>query len=391
MLLTTLLSRLNANNEPTEEIRALWMELSIDLLELHPVDAERWMDVIDLAVKDPFPEVQKLAAQYILSFTTRYAKQVDYACDRMVRLVVPLLTHKHTAMRALGIRSAESVLLASAKGLNLLFEFSETQAPVVPGLVYDTSALVRQQLFTTLGHLLCQWSPRDRYQYGERILPIVLSGVFDELPDVQMTCESTLVKVAHSCVYDLYESRILEKIPENELERKELGLKHLVHMCYKSSFNDLLEKVTDFVESKQTTSLKALKMFLEYSTVDDIINTIQKLMTHFIFIYDGSQETARFILLDIISLLSKTLCSADIFLDVLLPKLSPKYLSNESSGHSANITISTIVCFLDQISNTIEISDYSTSRIQEAVKKYQVKKHPLDSDTNRRLNNLTLE
>lgn len=168
-------------------------------------------------------------------------------------------------------------------------------------------------------------------------------------------------------------------------------MKHLVHMCYKSSFNDLLEKVTDFVESKQTTSLKALKMFLEYSTVDDIINTIQKLMTHFIFIYDGSQETARFILLDIISLLSKTLCSADIFLDVLLPKLSPKYLSNESSGHSANITISTIVCFLDQISNTIEISDYSTSRIQEAVKKYQVKKHPLDSDTNRRLNNLTLE
>ncbi|KAI9263754.1 hypothetical protein BY458DRAFT_421109, partial [Sporodiniella umbellata] len=113
--------------------------------------------------------------------------------------------------------------LASAKGISLLFEPSEFQAPIIPVLVYDTSALVRQQLFITLGHLICQWSPRDRYQYSERILPIILCGVFDELPDVQATCNLALTDVACSCTQDLYESQVLEKIPEEETEAKELG------------------------------------------------------------------------------------------------------------------------------------------------------------------------
>ncbi|EIE92231.1 hypothetical protein RO3G_17038 [Rhizopus delemar RA 99-880] len=113
--------------------------------------------------------------------------------------------------------------MASAKGLPLLFESDESHQGIVPALIYDASPLVRQQLFTSLGYLLCQWNPRDRYQYGERILPIILSGVFDELPAVQSTCDSTLTEVANSCVHDLYEAQILESIPEDEKEKKNLG------------------------------------------------------------------------------------------------------------------------------------------------------------------------
>ncbi|KAG0793123.1 hypothetical protein G6F16_005265 [Rhizopus arrhizus] len=385
-LLKTILYRLDVTKEPTEEIRAAWMELCIQLLDLHPTQTDLIMNVIQSAVKDPFPELQKLAGKCIVLFSTSYAQEVDYACDRMVRLVIPLLSHKHIAIRVLGIQSAQSVLMASAKGLPLLFESDEAHQGVVPALIYDTSPLVRQQLFTSLGHLLCQWSPRDRYQYGERILPIILSGVFDELPAVQSTCDSTLTEVADSCVHDLYEAQILESIPEDEKEKKNLGLKHLVHICYDNSLNDLLEKSTDFVASKQTTSLNALKLFLKYATVDDIIKSIKKLLNHLVFVYNSPTNTAQSSVIDILTILSNVLQSMDVFLDVLLPKLDSKYLNAETSGFSINVTISTIICFLNHLLKITQTSAHSNLRIKDALTK--IKKYPLDSDTSQRLNKI---
>lgn len=107
--------------------------------------------------------------------------------------------------------------MASPKGLHLLFEFEETlnRQPIIPALVYDASALVRDTLFTVLGKLLCQWSPRERYQYGDRLLPIILAGTFDELPSIQTTCKSSLSRVGQSCTTDLLEADIIQTIPDD--------------------------------------------------------------------------------------------------------------------------------------------------------------------------------
>ncbi|KAI9486569.1 MAG: hypothetical protein EXX96DRAFT_462907, partial [Benjaminiella poitrasii] len=108
--------------------------------------------------------------------------------------------------------------MASPRGLHSLFEYNEKldKQPIIPGLIYDTSALVRDNLFTVLGNLLCQWPPRERYQYGEMLLPIILSGTLDELPSVQVTCQSSLSKVGKSCTQDLYDAEILQEMPTDE-------------------------------------------------------------------------------------------------------------------------------------------------------------------------------
>lgn len=119
----------------------------------------------------------------------------------------------------------EAVLTASPKGLHLLFEYDEKsdRQPVVPSLIYDNSALVRDNLFIVIGNLLCNWNPRDRYQYGERILPIILSGTLDDLPSVQFTCISSLSKVGKSCTQDLFDADIIKEIPTDEKQQVTIG------------------------------------------------------------------------------------------------------------------------------------------------------------------------
>lgn len=116
------------------------------------------------------------------------------------------------------IQAMEAVLTASPKGLHLLFEYNEQldRQPVVPSLIYDNSALVRENLFIVLGSLLCSWSPRDRYQYGERILPIILSGTLDDLPSVQSTCKASLSNVGKICTQDLLDADIIKEMPADD-------------------------------------------------------------------------------------------------------------------------------------------------------------------------------
>lgn len=163
-------------------------------------------------------------------------------------------------------------------------------------------------------------------------------------------------------------------------------MKHLVHICYDNSLNDLLEKSTDFVASKQTTSLNALKLFLKYATVDDIIKSIKKLLNHLVFVYNSPTNTAQSSVIDILTILSNVLQSMDVFLDVLLPKLDSKYLNAETSGFSINVTISTIICFLNHLLKITQTSAHSNLRIKDALTK--IKKYPLDSDTSQRLNKI---
>ncbi|KAI8969048.1 hypothetical protein BDF20DRAFT_827525 [Mycotypha africana] len=115
--------------------------------------------------------------------------------------------------------------MASPKGLYLLFEYDEKmdRQPVIPGLVFDASATVRYNLYTALSTLLCNWPPQERYQYGDRILPVILSGTLDELPDVQSTCRASLSKIGKSCYQDLVQAEIIDDSPVNEKDTETKG------------------------------------------------------------------------------------------------------------------------------------------------------------------------
>lgn len=53
---------------------------------------------------DPFAEIQKQCANLIILYAKEQPKSVDYACEKMIKLIMPLLLHKHTAVRVKGVK-----------------------------------------------------------------------------------------------------------------------------------------------------------------------------------------------------------------------------------------------------------------------------------------------
>lgn len=65
---------------------------------------ELFMDIMEVAGNDPYSEIQKQCAILIVLYARDQPKSVDYACEKMVRLILPMLLHKHAAVRVKGIK-----------------------------------------------------------------------------------------------------------------------------------------------------------------------------------------------------------------------------------------------------------------------------------------------
>ncbi|OBZ84032.1 hypothetical protein A0J61_07924 [Choanephora cucurbitarum] len=226
-----------------------------------------------------------------------------------------------------------------------------------------------------LGKLLCEWDPRSRYQYGELILPVILSGTLNELPTVQTTCKNSLSKVGLSCTQDLVGAGVLDAFPADEKEAEKIGLQHLVHMCYDKSAVYLIEQSTSFVQIRQETGLRSLKLLLEYATVDDLVRSIRKLMQCLlrVFATAENQTDIQEQVYAILMLLIDRLPSPEICLEALTLKLDRKRLVNEADGLPSDMTVRTVILFLERILTLINLSESETKRILSIVEKPYLK------------------
>jgi hypothetical protein len=69
-----------------------------------PMD-EVWFGLANLAVKDACPNVVKQGAQLVIDLSLLQSTAVRYRGEHtIIHAVLPLLTHKHTAIRVLGIK-----------------------------------------------------------------------------------------------------------------------------------------------------------------------------------------------------------------------------------------------------------------------------------------------
>lgn len=124
----------------------------------------------------------------------------------------------------------------------------------------------------------------------------------------------------------------------------------MVHVCFDKSLLHLLEASTDFITVRQMTALDALRLFLEYAQVNDLVKNIKKIMHYLMVVYINNDQDAavREKVFEIIVLLASQLPSADICLDVLLSRLEQKYLVTETNGFSAAQTVWVVMVFLNQ-------------------------------------------
>jgi hypothetical protein len=83
-------------------------------LKVSVTESEQLMYIMQIAGVDAFADVQKQCTKLITEYAQSQPKSVDYACERMIRLTTPFLTHKHTAVRVSGIKVSHKLTILDA-------------------------------------------------------------------------------------------------------------------------------------------------------------------------------------------------------------------------------------------------------------------------------------
>jgi dynein assembly factor 5 len=183
--------------EHTEEIRllllqliALYLRQLVDVSEQVPL-RDVMADLANVLGKealDPFPDVKKVVADCVIVIGHTWPRDVALQLGAIVRPLVTSLGHQHSRVRVSALQALEAAVPCGSEALPELIK--ETLLPALGKTLFDHAPSVRKQLVLTLA----AWFQRIETirQYETALLPLLLSGVVDESPEVR---EVTLTKL----------------------------------------------------------------------------------------------------------------------------------------------------------------------------------------------------
>lgn len=259
-LLPVLVDRLaeTVTLEPSEEHRLLLLRL------LHSfVDALRSQsgiftaDLVRIAVSrlsDSFPDVLKEACGLLSALAGYAPSALHSSVPNVVKAVMPLLTHKHAAVRASAVTALQKCISVDASPL-------KDVSQGLYSILDDKSGSVRQLVFVTASEWLLQLP--DRWSTAYRTFPLVLAGLTDPLSSIAARVGDLLEQIGA-----LYEEEWEDKVKDDlnygakGTERPRTGLRYLAVENALNIVNMLLENLESWKESNQLVALRILSSLL---------------------------------------------------------------------------------------------------------------------------------
>lgn len=96
--------------EESEEIRHGILRL-LDLVlikcsskTIKATTADDVVSIVQNGIKDRYPEVQRESCSILLTLATMKSTYIGYGADKISEVVIPILRHKHAALRTLGVK-----------------------------------------------------------------------------------------------------------------------------------------------------------------------------------------------------------------------------------------------------------------------------------------------
>ncbi|KAI9314610.1 armadillo-type protein [Dichotomocladium elegans] len=293
--------------EPTEEIRAQWLDVLMPLLTCEntvrpdAVQVEKWLDVIQLAIGDPSPEVQKKGAYMLKSLAMKAPKEIALTGDRPMQFcILPLLYHKHAPVRTLGLQAAKQVGKSIPSSVPVLFRFDKVanRQAAFPLLVHDTSLMVRSTLIQVAASYLKECGPRPRYDNAPYVVPILLGCTADDVQSIADDAKKVIDEVAEAFAGDMLAAGLWDEVSAvNEESRDKIrrvaGLQHAVHQCYRECLKELLNETNELNRDRRIRALGVLESLIGYATEEDVMGSCERILdTLFNVLVNGFDESS---------------------------------------------------------------------------------------------------
>jgi dynein assembly factor 5 len=248
--------------EPSEEIRLATVELILNISNISKKEITPFVEdiirILDRTLQDPYPEVKKVSCKIIISLVENAEHQVSFFGEKITKSLVPILQHKHSSVRIIALQALKYAVIADASGLNDIIN-------TLRNLTLDKTGSVREALYKIVSEWLLKL--RDRYSYGDKLLPILFAGFVDEVPKYQDLCRSYMDEIGALYEYD-WESRLKDQLDytpnDNNSNRPRIGSRHVVRDNIMKILDKLLEDIQDWNAERRNKSSQILVTIFDY-------------------------------------------------------------------------------------------------------------------------------
>ncbi|KAG2175449.1 hypothetical protein INT43_001096 [Umbelopsis isabellina] len=357
--------------EESEEIRHGIMRLLNLVLTkcssntIKATTADDIVSIVQNGIKDRYPEVQRESCSILLTLAAMKSTYIGYGADKISEVVIPILRHKHAALRTLGVKVSKHIVLVNSAALKPLVRSpNEDEKSIMELLTFDHSAAVREALSDCIHQWLILSSPIERYTLAGDLLPVLMALAVDEIETVRKNGLKSLDEVDLVCLKDMEEAGILQEYKSSlQTSDKNLGLSYIIHHTFISGLKSISHTLCLPFHQNRGTSLKALKMYVEYASQSDVIPQLRTILVMLSTVKSVEKDSK--LIEGIIAAISSKIPDATFYLDILLPFANNPAIQEKGLSSSTALWL---LSMLFQFSSPNAVSLNTLNRVLDFLK-----------------------
>nr|XP_033819652.1 dynein assembly factor 5, axonemal [Geotrypetes seraphini] len=182
-LVPALAQRLGAPEtvEASEELRLALLQLLTLTVEVCGGKLAPYLDevgrILQRTLVDPFPDVRKESCKCASLYARSIPEHFHMQSESLINPLMQTISHQHSKVRVAVIHTTGTVIqYGNGKSVDDVLSHLAQR-------LFDDAPQVRQAVTTVVGDWLLDL--RDRYSYFHKLIPLLLSSLNDEIPDIR--------------------------------------------------------------------------------------------------------------------------------------------------------------------------------------------------------------
>jgi len=312
--------------EPTEEIRLLLVEILSKLSakcggEQSGIYINELVQILQKCLLDPFADVRKASCAYTRELAALTPQRFYQQGESLIEPLLKSLSHQHNKVRTMVLQTIGTVVLTtSGKAVNDVFTH-------IAQRTFDHSPTVRLMVTEVAGEWII--SLRDRYSFFQKLIPLLLSGFSDEMPEIESKSKEYFKRAGELYEEENEDDKQLREKKEYSVtkhyhnlinhERPNLGCRTLVQRNFSKILPAIVNDIVDWnVATRVKTS--TLLYWLVYHSEDYVTMNMQMLSQA---LYTGAQDEEPAVVNEVIktATLVGLFVEPSVYCNMILPHL----------------------------------------------------------------------
>uniref|UniRef100_A0A8C1EMS0 Dynein axonemal assembly factor 5 n=1 Tax=Cyprinus carpio carpio TaxID=630221 RepID=A0A8C1EMS0_CYPCA len=326
--------------EPAEELRLALMETLSLVLEVCGKQLAPYLEdmikILQRTIPDPFPEVKKESCKCVISVAQSIPDHFHLQAQSLLKPLLQTISHQHSQVRV-SVTQATGAVIQHSTGKNVDDVLSH-----LAQRLFDDSPRVRKAVTVVVGDWLLRLP--DRYSYFHKLIPLLLSSLSDEIPEIRTLAEDLWKKVGSQWEKeneDDLKDKMDFRLPAPALytsgvERPGLGCRELVVRNLSKLLPAVGRDIGDWLVQTRVKTAQLLRVLLLHAE-DHCTQHLQSLLTVLYHACADPETDVRAQCLESAKLLG-AFVSAEVYLKLLLPHVED-FTSCSSASPWAPLTV----------------------------------------------------